>query len=422
MEVNGKNIKGIFLYSKDIKYTEGDFVVEGENMYVCLESSIGYPPSSTPNKFKPYLGATTSDEIEDSSTNYVSSYALGKYLSGTCNTKGLLTNELTVRGELFFRDFFGNELGVSLGDKYLDALDNLIVSSINQTIINVSKSIVQSVIGVSTNNPILRQYTYKTSSILWTRVQELINVDSGDMYFRVSTKTSENGTWSSPSSWKCVSVNSNYKNTINQIKACYTQKCNDLDIIRTTLLGSFRFKKIEITAGETVSIPTSSLSDSTITVCTRYDKGGGLYVTNSITIDLSSSITKYMIEDGKTLTITKSSSAFVLKTSGCVISTIYARNSFSYSPDSSYEIPIVLENNKTARIDLPSTNKSSYIKVSLPSSSSFVFPLTTTSETINITGFGTIQVTKSGNSFRIQVTEGTSTLTNNIKAAYVNIS
>lgn len=434
MEVNGKNIKGIFKYSGDVKYTEGDFVVEGDMLYTCLEASTGYLPSISPDKFKPYLGAPTTGEIEDSSISYVSSFALGKYLSGACNTRGILSNEILSNGEAFFRDFFGNESGLGLGDKYLNPLDNLITSEINQTIVNVSKEVAEPIIGKSNSNPLLKQYTYKTSDTLWTRLQEMVNVDSGDIYFRSSTKfvpigqSENNCVWSVPSDWKSASVNGAYKTTINQIRSYYTQKCSDLDILKTKLLGAFRFKKVDISSSGAITPPSDM-----ITVCTRYEENGGIYRTDSLTVDLSllgdRAELKYGIVGDNTLSITKESSpgSYILKTSeGCNICDVYARLSFQYNPQPNpsqvvVSIPVNITANRVAFNTTTILKKTPYIKITINGGRSFVIPADIQNIQITYKAGEIIQVIHHSEfSYSITVSSGILTFTD-VEASYVNL-
>lgn len=430
MEVNGKLVKGIFLYDKEVKYTEGDFVVEGNKMYVCKEASLGHLPSTSPSQFKPYLGAPTTGEIENSSASFVSSYALGKYLSGTCNMKGTIPNNINSDREAFFRDFFGNESGLSLGDRYLDPLDNLIVSGINQTVVNVDKSVAEKVVGTCNNNPILRQYTYQSNPTMWTRVQELINVDSSDIYFRTSSKTVEGENvddypWSAPTEWKNVSVNGSYKNTIAQIKSYYTQKSYELDILKTKLLGSFRFKKAKITAGLNVTIPTADLLSSIVTVCIRTISvvEGAISQTLSVTVDLDSSILKYDVGEGITLSISKNS---VSVSEGAEIYDVYVRIPFDYTPEPTpiqymEDIPVTRMNSTTYRINTGPRLKTNFIKVSLSDTMKFVFPATQRGMSITTNGISSaIVVEKYPTYFEMRVNSTVNTKT--VSAAYVNLS
>ena len=431
MEVNGKLIKGIFLYDAEVKFTEGDFVVEGNKMYVCTESSIGNLPSITPSSYKPYLGAPTSGEVDDSSTSFVSSLALGKYLSGTCNMKGTIPNDIDANREAFFRDFFGNESGLSLGDRYLDPLDNLIVSGINQTVVNVDKTVAEGILGACNNNPLLRQYTYQSSPTLWTRVQELVNVDSGDTYYRTSSKTVEGEnvddySWSSPTDWNNVSVNGTYKETIAQIKSYYTQKCHEMDILKTKLLGTFRFKRVDIVPSASVVL--QSPPSSIITVCLR-STGSSISEVHSVTIDLDHNISRYGVADGIYLSVSQLSSGvtYVLQVSRLdyAIYDVYERVPFDYTPQPNpieyiEDIPVVRSSGTVYRIIITGGMlKGPFIKVSLSDNFAFVFPVTERQVDI-IRVNGAVRVERFSSAYFQMIVQNIPI--EEVKAAYVNLT
>ena len=60
MEVNGKNITGIFIYSPFSKYYEGDIVLKDKTMYV-VKSTVEEEDPSKSDKYSIYLGDKSMD-------------------------------------------------------------------------------------------------------------------------------------------------------------------------------------------------------------------------------------------------------------------------------------------------------------------------------------------------------------------------
>ena len=57
MIINKTNVRGIFLYSPDVTFEKGDFVVLDDLIYVCNSESTGISPSSSTPNFSLYLSA-----------------------------------------------------------------------------------------------------------------------------------------------------------------------------------------------------------------------------------------------------------------------------------------------------------------------------------------------------------------------------
>ena len=64
MIINNTHVQGIFLYSKDIEFEKGDFVVSGDCIYICTAENptnttnntvSGIEPSTDLKNFNTYL-------------------------------------------------------------------------------------------------------------------------------------------------------------------------------------------------------------------------------------------------------------------------------------------------------------------------------------------------------------------------------
>ncbi len=299
MEINNKSIQGIFIYAEDINFEKGDFVVEGDKIYICQADSIGNLPSESPTYFKAYLSdnIATAEDFEKyakgiGDDKFINAKYLGKilnhYMSGF-DEKGIISNTIISNGsnqfEIYISDYFGNTTNIGA---YSEPLDQVLISEdLNNAIFRVDKSAIKSLYGdiyQSANSwVILRQYTYLKSEKtalqddVYIRVQELINNEEHDIMYRYA---SSSDSYSSPTKWESVTCNSSYVSKINTIKDYYTNLIIQTNNEKNQIKNNFRFKKATIgihTEGSTewklrlnTDIPMGSSSHPyIITICTE---------------------------------------------------------------------------------------------------------------------------------------------------------
>jgi len=393
MEINNnKSIRGIFLYADDIKFERGDFVVEGDKIYVTKADSIGRQPSKSPEYFQIYLKEEVADLEGEDFINYlkgegqdklISAYTVGKllsmYLTGF-DEKGTITNEITEGGSIVLKDYFGNET-VSSHTNPLDVI--LTTPSLNNAIFKVNRAVVESLIGSSSSTTshyvLLRQYTYSepaastSADSIYTRVQELIDEETGVVKYRYSRSSNS---YESSIDWISVNTNSKFTSTVDDVINYYSNKCIELDKQKAVLRDSFRFKNIKGSPTGTNTLvmytsenPISNESFAFFTICTLYAEdspsssasGGNsrIYRTDSITVDLlpfynSNSTRKYGIVSGEYIDITSNVNlgTITFTTSGnSRISNIYMREFLKDVDDSvvgnihiSYELKYTKDN------------------------------------------------------------------------------
>lgn len=381
MEIsNKKSIKGIFLYAPDIKFERGDFVVEGDKLYVTKADSMGNLPSQSPDYFQIYLKEDIADLDGEDFINYlkgegqdklISAYTVGKllnmYLSGF-DEKGIITNEITDNGSIILKDYFGNEVTSS----HTNPLDVILTEpNLNNAIFKVDRGVVKSLIGSSSTTSryvLLRQYTYLetdlTTSVdnIYTRVQELIDEETGIVKYRYSRSSNS---YEPSTDWVSLNTNSEFTSMVDEVINYYSNKCIELDKQKAILRDSFRFKNIKyglptetsekgysdyINGNSplviyTVKNPISNNSFAFFTICTTYaevstassESGGNpnIYRTDSITVDLlpfykSSLSRRYGIVGDKYIDITSNINLGIITFStsgGSYISNIYMRES-----------------------------------------------------------------------------------------------
>lgn len=378
MEINNnKSIRGIFLYADDIKFERGDFVVEGDKIYVTKADSIGRQPSKSPDYFQIYLKEEVADLEGEDFINYlkgkgqdklISAYTVGKllsmYLTGF-DEKGNITNEITDGGSIVLKDYFGNET-VSSHTNPLDVI--LTTPSLNNAIFKVKRAVVESLIGSSSATTshyvLLRQYTYSepaaSTSVdsIYTRVQELIDEETGIVKYRYSRSSNS---YEPSTDWISVNTNSEFTSIVDDVINYYSNKCIELDKQKAVLRDSFRFKNIYGSSTGTNTLvmytsenPVSNESFAFFTICTLYAEdspsssasGGNsrIYRTDSITIDLLpfyknsySEGKRYGIVSGEYIDITSNVNlgTITFTTSGnSLISNIYKRESLKDVDDS----------------------------------------------------------------------------------------
>lgn len=276
MRINGKNLRGLFLYEPSVTYERGDFVIEDSMIYNCNAESTGEKPSSSAN-FSPYMAgeiATAEEVLEGKGTDkYVSIESLVRildnYYSGF-NAAGIITNEISGNGEIALKDMFGNNLSFS-SPSYTDPLDTIIHSTINNGIFKVAREVVVGILGNGNEDTILRQFSYTENGELH-RTQELIDEENGHILFRHLVGTGK------PSSWKSSIIDNDIVRVVNDIRTYYEGKLTELDKEKERLVNCFRFEEVDddysytdgdkltFTIKETTKEGLVSMKSSTVTV------------------------------------------------------------------------------------------------------------------------------------------------------------
>lgn len=289
MKINGKSIKGIFLYSEDVEYEKGDFVIIDSMIYVSQKTAIGINPSTSSEYFLPYLAGETATADEIISGNggdkYISAVGLlgvlNNYYSGF-NVKGEITNEITGDGDLILKDLLGNDVKLTT-QHYLDPMETLIrCDEVNNGIFKVSRSVssLKSLVATGTRAVLLRQYTYEEDGER-VRVQELVDEENGHMMYR-SLRGNLSG-------WKSMVVNSSAASLVNDIINHYKFVVDGLRLEEIELQSRFKFKSVDYSnyyfaPGNVITITTKELDTET-----------GINSAYSATISLNSGIEKYKV-------------------------------------------------------------------------------------------------------------------------------
>ena len=257
---DGKHIQGIFIYNPDVEFERGDFIIEGECIYLCKSGNPvkGLLLSENPDFYSPYPGSmiTSIEEYEDYIANpvgkedkYISSNILmgilqGMYFgfgdSGVIESYIALNNDGTYNIDTQLLSLIGKNVG-----KIETPLDLLMREpSVNNAYVQGDRNLLDikylltEVVG-DTRNCLLRQYTYRdlndlgnteTSGIFTEyryRVQELVDLATCMVYYRWtkgSRNFTGNGGWvyEEPiSNWSCTSVSQGLLNKMNQINSYY---------------------------------------------------------------------------------------------------------------------------------------------------------------------------------------------------------
>lgn len=272
MEINGKSVKGVFLYDSSVTYEEGDFVIEGDTLYIAQKSTNIAPSSDTGSNYKIYLGSdiiSGATDFEDYASGsgedmYVSAQALGSILQnyiGGFSGKGLIKGSINSSSEIdeYALSYYGNTSETNLSDEYTDPLDKIMVS-FNSCYFVVDRAAVSSILGATSSDYnseslILRQYAYATSdsSSSIVKVQELIDFSGGSLRYRYMETGGE------PSTWTNVSTNPDFLIQIKKYEALYQSKLQALEAEKITLEQSYKNKKATLTVSKsTVDIDQTS--------------------------------------------------------------------------------------------------------------------------------------------------------------------
>lgn len=357
MIINNTHVQGIFLYSDDIEFEKGDFVVLDNIIYICTAKNptntesmtvLGKNPEKDRENFDIYLG----DKIEsaeeyfkyvenpnDLDDKYVSSHSLTRilsyYMSGY-NEKGIISSIIDLDGSNLS---YSTDLDEYLDGKTKDNALNAIIKAkdLNNAIFKISRDLVSKTLlpeidisessGFSEddlNSVILKQYTYidsGNSGILY-RVQELIDHVNGIVLYRYTNKESD---YTVVSEWKSSFLDNTFKNKVDMIRVYYENKERNLEREKNNLYNNFGFRNSNIVKGQTVSLQCDNKDNSgyidvdyfnefescVITVIIQEQVSSTtsiVFKNTSLTIDLSDSLSSdgildYYVTSTNTLTV-----------------------------------------------------------------------------------------------------------------------
>ena len=214
MRVNEKIITGMFKYHDDLVFTENDFVISPNNfLYVVIQETqgrnpdLGYPEYYVPYNSEEKQSLATYEDFQ----NYINSSGNQSELGNKVLTLGLLSQILDsylmgvdssgkiknkiFTDEIWFTDYLGNITKTSCDSNPLDILmenpelshgyfvieDKIIFDNIG--ILNESSQVSDEEMGI------LRQYTFNNEFGYTIRIQEVIEVITGNVLFRYAINT-----------------------------------------------------------------------------------------------------------------------------------------------------------------------------------------------------------------------------------------
>lgn len=262
MEINGNNVRGIFLFSENLKLKLGDFVIFEDGLFICnndVTTSLNNTPDKDLKNYRPYLfskEATWEDfnELHDTGTvskdGIITSRVLSKILKKLhfgINSEGLITEEV-------MKEYISPGLG-EFTKGNINTLDQLILDSKNTEMNNLTIKIDRVLPGcLITTKPnelladedfksvILKQYTYKEASNdefggkITIRVQEIIDHVFGVCFYRYA-KIEEYSSEGDISSWKQSNVTTDYINKLAVFNSYLQEKSSSV---------GFNFRKINL--------------------------------------------------------------------------------------------------------------------------------------------------------------------------------
>lgn len=381
MLLNDSHVQGIFKYSDDIEFERGDFVVEGNCIYICTAESVKRKrPSKNPDYYTAYPGdkITTAQEYynyldtrENGEDKYVSAYALCDILENMYfgfGDNGLITDHV------IYNPAEGIEYSIKgvkeiLNNTTPDILNQILqTEDLNNGLVKISRNLreISDILQESYNDTfesdvvILRQYTYLDSTKdTKFRVQELIDPEKNKMYFRFSKgETIDETTYfNSASPWKNIySDDEEIRNKLNTIEDYYRSKVLEVQDLYNRLQGKYCYRNVEFNANNhpydyTVSLrpggskDIKSIESFTTKSCfldiiikSPVEEAENLYKNYSITIDTKdivegfNSTENYQVGDGIVLEGMYSSNIGGYQTiiltvpQTCIIKDIYYRD------------------------------------------------------------------------------------------------
>lgn len=316
MIINGNSIPGIFLFDEnaEVIYEKGDFVVKGQNLYIC-KSEVSYNSSGDidsffSNNFTLYLGGekATWEDFKDRYTANLDTdpiitcdslvEILKKTLFGI-DCEGVITGSVDISG---YSDDLVNLLDCP-DNSNIDILDQIILIDLpefNNIMFKVDRNLFKAYLPIISegsqdedNNVILKQYTYRNNNYL-VRVQEVIDYYHGVCLYRYckrkllissNTKISVSDL-NGISYWKINCANTDYLAKLNAMLIEYYKSLDN------TETNNFHFKKLEGNlSGDnkifTITTGNPNLSDTTLTIL--YTENESVWKSNSMTVNFTES-------------------------------------------------------------------------------------------------------------------------------------
>ena len=348
MKINGNIVQGIYKYVSGEEYTSGDFVVSGDSIYICDAESVKNIDPATDTEYqyyRPYPGSqiiTASEFFENSdSEKYVSAQSiygiLQRYQFGLDIT-GVITDYIDENGDTT----------LDLSSITNNPIDNLMLTKeLNRGMIKISHNLPQIIDGtvqgesfstifgfVNRNDDyqlILSQYTYKSSSTNYVRVQEMMSPLSGVSVYRYMSWKEGNfpNDGGAMSGWKNVfSYSKAIKSKLDALTMYYSTLGEQIRAKKASM-SSFRFREVYTGSGsETRSgskgggrSTVTDLSNGVYTVCLQGTVDDKIYA-ESLTVRVDgSSYTVYLSKLSGSVEVSGST----LIVSGASIISIYGR-------------------------------------------------------------------------------------------------
>ena len=331
MIINNTSVRGIFLYSDDIVFEKGDFVVLNDNLYKCKSETLGISPDESPNyeiylsgevaslaDFKEYLEGNSSESGSKLVSSALLSQVLSSYMIGF-DEHGKINGKVSASGSIILSDYFSNTTTVE--STSLNPLDIILeAAQINNAVFSLDPEVVRGVLGTSSvsssiqSGAILRQYTYKKDDSTYIRVQEIIDYESGNIAIRYSTAGKDSKFSSIGTVWRDSYITSeSYTNLIN-LKNYYIECRNKTILQAMSLMDGFRYHSytpnfvsaLGSISTYSVTIPNPPTSNAFVTFLLMTPRGSSPFSSvDSITLDVISELTydsnassSYQIFDG----------------------------------------------------------------------------------------------------------------------------
>lgn len=289
MILNNTHIQGIFLYTDDVEYEKGDFVISGNSIYICTAGNpntsnltvLGIRPEDDSENFSTYLGNSLKnineyfDYINDPTLEKDDKILTAHLLSEILNTYIMGFNEKGIISEYVYSDENGG-ISTSMGlSEFINGSDpekvlNTIIDTpeINNATFKVSRNLkeIQNLFPYDYDSLegsipqedftylILRQYTYtdQTSSdsenYSTYRLQELVDPVSAFTAYRYGKGIlGEDGNLKYQcTSWKKSYSDLNFMNSLRKLQIVYENSLRDLENTKESLKNNFRFREFNI--------------------------------------------------------------------------------------------------------------------------------------------------------------------------------
>ena len=335
MIINNKRVQGLYIYNSDsenIEFTKNDLVVSGGYIYVCDADIVsGIDPAEDTNNdyYRPYPGSKIMSASEyfqwvkdgspsSSSDKYISAQALMGILQGYqfgLNMEGVITDWIDKNGDtsLILSNITNRPLDDLMLTETLNRgmvkvdwrIDQIKGGTINDTDFSTLFGFLEK-IDSGTGQPIdyqliLSQYTYKQTSSLYIRIQELMSPLSGVSVYRyISWTEGEFPSYGSTiSSWRNVfSYSTAIQSKLDTINQYYTHLEDQVNLKVASLRGSFRFREAYIGSSYEGSKIVSGLGEGVYTICLEGFVQDGTY-TESMTVRLKNGMSTYRIKPAK---------------------------------------------------------------------------------------------------------------------------